>query len=292
MTASSPPTSIPIVSSIAPLAAGRRAWLVDIWGVMHNGVRPFLPAANACRAFREAGGTVLLLSNAPRPSAPVIGQLDRIGVPREAYDGLLTSGDAARDLIVEAVARGRALGHLGPERDLGLYDGLGATMGPLEAAQTVVCTGLFDDTFETPDHYAAVLARLAQNGADMICANPDLTVERGGQIIYCAGALAAAYAALGGTVAYAGKPYPPVYRLARERLAAIAGRPMTNADILAIGDGVLTDVSGATAAGLDAVYIASGVHLGPGGRLDAATLEAAFRGAPGRPIAAMPELAW
>jgi HAD superfamily hydrolase (TIGR01459 family) len=282
---------IPILQSIAPLAQKRSAWLVDIWGVMHNGVSPFLKAAEACERFRKAGGTVLLLSNAPRPAASVVEQLDRIGVPREAYDAILTSGDASRDMIVRAAGAGRLLGHIGPERDRGLF-GHDVSVVPLQKAETVVCSGLFDDERETPETYLEVLAHLKKRGADMICANPDLTVERGGRIIYCAGALAKAYEDMGGQVAYAGKPYLPVYDLAFERLAALRIEPVARDRVLAIGDGVGTDIAGAAVAGIDSVYIASGVHAGPGGRIDEATLEEIFAGVAGRPIAAMNGLAW
>ncbi len=289
------PTAAPVISiiaSIAALAGSRKAWLVDIWGVMHNGVTPFAAAAHACTRFREGGGTVLLLSNAPRPAPSVMAQLDRIGVPRESYDGILTSGDAARQLICEAVVEGRKIGHLGPERDRPLLEGIDAPIVALEAAEIVVCTGLFDDETETPESYAAMLSMLHANGADMICANPDLTVERGGQIVYCAGALAQAFEARGGNVAYAGKPYPPVYRLAMQALETLRGGALDKSSVLAIGDGVHTDIAGAAAAGIDSVYIASGVHLGSGVRLDAASVETLFRDAPGRPIAAMTHLAW
>jgi HAD superfamily hydrolase (TIGR01459 family) len=282
---------IPIISSIAPLAAGRTAWLVDIWGVMHNGVTPFLPAADACARFRRSGGTVLLLSNAPRPAPSVVEQLDRIGVPREAYDTILTSGDASREMIQRAAEAGRAIGHIGPERDLGLFVGV-ADPVPLAKAQTVVCSGLYDDERETPETYIEILALLKKRGVDMICANPDLTVERGGRIIYCAGALAKAYEDMGGVVAFAGKPYLPVYDLALERLAALRGQSIDRAQVLAIGDGVGTDIAGAAAAGIDSVYIASGVHAGPGGRIDASTVGEIFADSEGRPIAAMNGLAW
>lgn len=282
---------IPILSTIAPLAAGRTAWLVDIWGVMHNGVSPFLPAAEACARFRGSGGTVLLLSNAPRPAASVVEQLDRIGVPREAYDTILTSGDASREMIQRAAEAGRAIGHIGPERDRGLFEGA-ADPVPMAKAQTVVCSGLYDDERETPETYIEILALLKKRGVDMICANPDLTVERGGRIIYCAGALAKAYEDMGGVVAFAGKPYLPVYDLALERLAALRGQSIDRAQVLAIGDGVGTDIAGAAAAGIDSVYVASGVNAGPSGRIDASTVADIFADSEGRPIAAMNGLAW
>lgn len=283
--------SIPLISSIAPFADGRIAWLVDIWGVIHNGLIPFLPAAEACAAFRNRGGTVLLLSNAPRPAASVVEQLDRIGVPRSAYDSILTSGDASRELIVRAAGSGRAIGHIGPERDLPLFQNA-VTPVPLQKAQTVVCSGLYDDERETPESYIEILALLKKRGVDMICANPDLTVERGGRIIYCAGALAKAYEDMGGVVAYAGKPYLPVYELAFERLMNLRGEAVDRSRVLAIGDGVGTDIAGAAAAGIDSIYVASGVHAGPGGRIDAETVAEIFADVARKPIAAMNGLAW
>jgi len=282
---------IPILSSIETHGARYKAWLVDIWGVMHNGVTPYLPAADACAKFRAHGGTVLLLSNAPRPAASVAEQLERIGVPGTAYDTILTSGDASRDLIMRAAGAGRAIGHIGPERDVGLFDGAALPV-PLQKAQTVVCSGLFNDETETPETYVEILALLKRRGVDMVCANPDITVERGGRIIYCAGALAKAFEDIGGTVAYAGKPYLPVYDLAFERLIALRAEPVTRDEVLAIGDGIGTDIAGAAAAGIASIYVASGVHAGPGGRIDEASVEAIFSGIAGRPIAAMNGLAW
>lgn len=284
------PATIPIVGSIAPLTAGRKAWLTDIWGVMHNGVEPYGSAVAACRRFRDSGGIVLLLSNAPRPAPSVVQQLDRIGVDRSAYDAVLTSGDASRTLIAEAAVAGNSIGHLGPERDLPIYHGLTVKRAGIEQADIIVCTGLFDDETETPDAYAGILDAMIQRGAHMICANPDRTVARGGRIIYCAGAVAAAFEERGGSVLYAGKPYLPVYHQAFERLSAIAGTPLGKDDCLAIGDGVKTDIAGAAAAGVASVYIASAVHLD--GALTAGAIDRLFPDPAVRPLAAMAALAW
>jgi HAD superfamily hydrolase (TIGR01459 family) len=284
--------AIPIVDGIAPLAATSDLWLVDIWGVMHNGVQPFAAAVEACRRYRAAGGTALLLSNAPRPAASVVQQLDRIGVARDAYDAIVTSGDAARAAISQAAAAGQRIGHLGPERDLGIYDGLAAALVALDDAGTVVCTGLFDDTTETPDSYAAVLDGLARRKVVMICANPDLTVERGGQIVYCAGAIAAAYEARGGAVVYAGKPHLPVYEMAFERAAKLRGGAVSRDRTLAIGDGIRTDIRGAANAGVRSVFVASGVHVDASQALDAATVAKLFPLGGPRPVAVMTGLRW
>jgi HAD superfamily hydrolase (TIGR01459 family) len=279
---------IEIIPSIAPLAAATVTWLVDIWGVMHDGVRPFLPSCEACRQFRESGGLVILVSNSPRPRDGVAAQLDRIGVPRSSYDGIVSSGDLARSLVEDYA--GRRIFHIGPERDLGVFTGIAVERVGADLADVVVCTGLYDDERETPDDYAETLAACAARGLLMICANPDLTVERGGRLIYCAGALAQAYERLGGTVTYAGKPYLPIYELVFATIEGLRPGSSERGRMLAIGDGIRTDLAGAAAAGVRSVFIASGVHTT--GPLDAATLEELFPPGAPRPIAAMTRLVW
>ena len=280
--------AIPILSSIADLAAGSDAWIVDIWGVMHNGARAFEAAGAACRRFREQGGIVVLLSNAPRPFSAVIGQMSGLGVDPGAYDEGVTSGDATRGMI-EPWA-GKPLLHIGPQRDLGLFDGLDVRLVAAEAAEAIVCSGLYDDTKETPASYGTLFERLAARRLPMICANPDLVVERGDKLVYCAGSLAAAYAAKGGEVAYAGKPHLPIYERTFAVIDRLKGTSVPKARILAIGDGLDTDLMGAHVAGLRSVLIASAVHL-PGG-LDAKTLGELFAERPFAPIAALQALAW
>lgn len=279
---------IPILASIADVARAYDAWIVDIWGVMHNGRHAFAAAGEACRRFRAGGGVVVLLSNAPRPFTAVIGQMASLGVDPAAYDGGVTSGDATRGLI-EAWA-GRPILHIGPARDLGLFAGLAAPLVPAEAAEGIVCSGFYDDTKETPADYAALFDLLVARGLPMICANPDLVVQRGDTLVYCAGSLAAAYAAKGGKVIYAGKPYLPIYERTFQEIARLAGRPVRKARILAIGDGLDTDLAGAHAAGLASLFIASAVHLP--GALDATALAELFALRPFTPIAALPALAW
>lgn len=280
--------AIPLTTSISPLAAATDAWLVDIWGVMHNGVTPFEDAVRACMTFRRIGGTVMLLSNAPRPAASVAEQLRRIGVSDQAYDMILTSGDAARAMIAKLA--GRPVFHLGPERDLPIYAGLGVDRAPLAEASAIVCTGLFDDETETPEDYRDILREAYGRDLRMICANPDLKVERGGKVVWCAGGVAALYAELGGEVEYAGKPFRPIYDLAFAELARQRGRKIARERILAIGDGIKTDIAGAGGMGLRSVFIASGIHVD--GDLDAASLGRLFANAPAQPVAAMRALAW
>lgn len=283
-------TPIPIVTSIAAIATRYEAWLVDIWGVMHNGVKPFEAAGRACRAFREAGGRVLLISNAPRPWSSVVEQLNRIGVDPAAYDGIITSGDATRDGI-------RALGatpvlHLGPERDRPLFAGIDVRFTDADSAEAVVCTGLYDDTKETPADYADLLAKLRRRQAILLCANPDRKVERGTTIVYCAGAIAEAYEAIGGKVVWNGKPYAPIYEMAFRDLDTRAGRPVLKSRVLAIGDGLNTDIAGAGAAGIDCVFVASGIHIAADKPFDSQLMDETFAGRSVRPVAAMKELAW
>ena len=281
------PAAIPILSSISELAPSFDAWIVDIWGVMHNGARAFDAAGDACRKFRAGGGIVMLLSNAPRPFSAVIGHMASLGVDPAAYDGGVTSGDATRGMI-EAWGRKPVL-HIGPERDKGLFADLQATLVPAEEAEAIVCSGLWDDTKETPADYTALFERVAARRLPMICANPDLVVERGDKLVYCAGALAALYAEKGGEVIYAGKPYLPIYQRTFAAIDRIKGAPVPKERVLAIGDGVDTDLLGAHRAGLQSVLIASAVHL-PGG-LNSGALDQLFASRPQRPIAALPALA-
>lgn len=292
---------IPILTTLPPEAMARRAWFVDIWGVMHNGVAPFATAVEACRSFRRRGGAVILVSNAPRPRTSVTAQLDSIGVARDAYDGIVSSGDIARSLV--GAHAGRRVLHIGPPRDRPLFDGLGVSIsadggdegtgftrdGSAELA-AVVCTGLVDDERETPDDYRAAMVPLAAAGIPMICANPDLTVERGGRLIPCAGAVARLYESLGGRVDYAGKPYRPIYDAATAMAEKVIGLSLATSEILAIGDGIRTDIDGAIGYGLDNIFVASIVSMGSAPLTDE-TLERIFRGYSTRPMAAMAALA-
>jgi HAD superfamily hydrolase (TIGR01459 family) len=280
--------SIPILSSVAALAGESDAWICDVWGVLHNSVNAFGAASDACRRFRGLGGVVVLLSNAPRPAAIVQKHLDGLGVPRDAYDAIVTSGDLTRTLVHER--RSEPLFHLGPGRDVPLFEGLGVRLTDANHARLVVCTGLFDDEHETAEDYATMLGALAARNVPMICANPDVTVERGERLVYCAGALAEAYQRLGGSVTYAGKPHLPVYALVIEQIAKLKGHAVPKSRMLAIGDGIQTDIRGAANVGVRSIFIASAIHVDR--PLDGATLTRLFEGSDARPIAAMPALAW
>jgi HAD superfamily hydrolase (TIGR01459 family) len=208
--------------------------------------------------FAEERGPVVLISNAPRPSRAVLPQLDGLGVPRSAWSAFVSSGDATRALL-SARAPGPAWA-LGPERDWPLYEGLGLDFaGPKEAA-FIACTGPVDDEVETPEDYRERFVGCVERGLTLICANPDIVVQRGDRLIYCGGALAQLYDALGGEVLMAGKPHPAIYDLALAEAARLLGRPVDRTRVLCIGDGLPTDVLGAQAQNLDCLFIADGIH--------------------------------
>jgi HAD superfamily hydrolase (TIGR01459 family) len=281
-------SSIPLLHSIAPLQGEADVWFLDIWGVLHNGLKPFAGAVSACQNFRALGGKVILVSNSPRPRSGVEKQLDHIGVPKDSYDAVLTSGDVSRVLI--AGFEGQPVFHLGPERDVPVFVGTGVELASAVEAIAIVCTGLFDDETEIPHDYEARLQAFAKRRMPMICVNPDKTVERGGRIIYCAGAIAEAYEKLGGNVVYAGKPFAPIYEEAFHIAAQLTGAPVVASRVLAIGDGVNTDIAGAIAAGVRAVYIASGVHVAKGENIADAAARL-FPDEAKRPVAVMAALA-
>jgi HAD superfamily hydrolase (TIGR01459 family) len=283
-----PASAVPLLTSVAALASTADAWICDIWGVLHNGIDPFPQAAAAAIAFRASGGIVCLLSNSPRPRAAVIAQMAEIGVAAGAYDLVLTSGDLTRRLIEQRADK--RMFHLGPPKDLPIFDGLGVTFVDEHEAKFVICSGYYDDDIETPDDYKDMLATLRSNNATMVCANPDLFVERGERIVYCAGAMAQAYEAIGGQVVYAGKPHLPAYELAHQMIEAHADRSIGKDRILAIGDGLRTDIAGATNFGARALFIASALHTK--GPLDQATLSDLFGQMRSPPIAAMDALIW
>ena len=281
-------STIPLLDSIAPLHGEADVWFLDIWGVLHNGVKPFAGAVSACQDFRALGGKVILVSNSPRPRSGVEKQLDHIGVPKDVYDAILTSGDVSRVLI--AAFEGQPVFHIGPERDVPVFVGTGVELASAIEAIAIVCTGLFDDESEIPHDYDARLKAFAKRRLPMICVNPDKTVERGGRIIYCAGALAEAYEKLGGNVAYAGKPFGPIYEEAFHIATQLTGRPVQTSRVLAIGDGVATDIAGAIDAGVRAVYIASAVHVAKGEDISDAAVRL-FPDPAKRPVAVMAALA-
>ena len=256
-----------IITSFAEISGRYDAVLCDLWGCLHNGKTPFPAAVAALQAYRARGGMVVLLTNAPRPNSSVIRQLDAMAVPRDAWDLVVSSGDAAQYAMLSG-AVGRHVHHIGAPKDEGFFtefsddlQAFAATQPKIERvalkdATGIVCTGLFDDLTETLDDYHIRLMLGKNLDLPMLCANPDLIVDMGHQRLLCAGALAQAYEKLGGTALYFGKPHPPIYDLARRRLAA-TGRD--DLQLLAIGDGIATDVQGAMSEGIDALFITGGI---------------------------------
>jgi HAD superfamily hydrolase (TIGR01459 family) len=276
-----------LISGLAELAGRYDALLCDIWGVIHDGVAGFETACAALTRWRAEVGPVVLISNAPRPWASVAEQLADLGVPKTAWSAIVTSGDVCRDLLAER-APGPAL-RIGPAKDDPLYAGLGLVYAEVEEAAFIACSGPEDEDRETPEDYRPLLARAAERDLDMICANPDIVVQRGASLIYCAGALAQLYEGLGGRVVQAGKPFAPIYDLALAR----AGAP-DRGKVLAIGDGVMTDMAGAAAQGLDALFVADGIHaaetLDRQGRIDETCLRRRLQGSDA--AFAMARLGW
>jgi HAD superfamily hydrolase (TIGR01459 family) len=286
-------SSPPFTEHFATLAPDYDVVLCDVWGVVHNGVLAFAAACDALMRFRRQGGTVVLITNAPRPGEVVMALLDRLAVPREAYDSIVSSGDVTR-AIIAARGQERAF-HIGPERDIPIFDGLDARLAPVEEADYVVCSGLFDDTTETPQDYHPLIAAMRQRDLPMVCANPDVVVERGEELVYCAGAIADLYAAGGGRVIYAGKPFRPIYDQALAAAQAARGRAPSTERVLTIGDSVRTDLKGAAAFGLDCLFVTGGIHAEElGGRYqpDQGALSEIFAAAGLVPRAVTQRLRW
>ncbi|HEV7292198.1 TIGR01459 family HAD-type hydrolase [Devosia sp. RR2S18] len=250
--------ALPSISGLSDLAGRYDAVLSDVWGVVHNGLEAFPTAVEALVEFRKAGGVVVLITNAPRPSGPIVDMLDRLGVPRTAYDGIVSSGDATRTMI--AKYRGRAIHHVGPPtEDDALYEGLGVRRTGADEAEVVVVTDLDTDD-DTPETYRERARLWLDRKLPMICANPDRVVEHGDKIIYCGGALGDLYAAMGGMVHMAGKPYQPIYEEAYRLAQEAAGKPLDKSRLLAIGDSVRTDATGAAQFGMDLLFVTGSIH--------------------------------
>jgi HAD superfamily hydrolase (TIGR01459 family) len=262
---------VEIVRGLGSVACRYDLVLCDVWGVLHNGIEAYAGASDALTRYRAGGGRVVLVSNAPRPAAAVIDQLDAVAVPRTAYDAVVTSGDLTRAAV--ATRTGQVLHHIGPARDEPLFAGLEVRFGSLEEAEYVVCTGLWDDEREVADDYRPTLDRMRDRSLLMVCANPDLVVERGDRLVPCAGSLALLYEESGGEVFYAGKPHRPIYDAALDLGAkANGGKAFSPSRVVAVGDAIRTDIAGAVGAGLPSILVAEGIHaaeIGPGeGALD------------------------
>jgi HAD superfamily hydrolase (TIGR01459 family) len=288
---------IPFVSGLSALAPRYDAIFCDVWGVLIDGTRHFPDAAEALIRFRAGGGRVALITNASRPSAEVARQLAGFGLPDETYDAIVSAGELTLREIV--ARRGQSCFHLGPPRDDGLFLAAEAALGApvrrvgAEEADYVVCTGLVDDENERPEDYDACLDVLRARNLSMLCANPDVVVEVGDRLYFCAGAIARRYEAMGGETLMFGKPEPAIYTVARAALEGHATRPQR---ILAIGDGAETDLAGAGRADIDCLFIVSGVHReevhDEDGELDSMALCRLFTLAKARPKALANDVVW
>ena len=268
MTQSDAPHLPQMLDGFRDIAEHYDAVICDIWGVLHNGREPFAGVDAALKNFREGGGKVLLLSNAPRPGQTALHRLDEIGNARTSYDDILTSGDATRSLLTELGAQGKKCHHVGPDKDADLVAGLDIELVDKEDADVVLFSGMYKETTETPDDYADFLDDILARKLPLICPNPDRQVQMGDKIIFCAGAVAEVYEAKGGEVIWMGKPYPTVYARAKAMLAEMTGLDAPR--MLAIGDGPKTDIPGAQSAGVDALFISGGLAGASGAKVDTA----------------------
>ena len=283
-------TSLRFIEQLRGLVDGVEVILSDIWGVVHNGLESFPEACEALHTYRQRGGTVILITNAPRPADSVQRQLRKLGVADETYDAIVSSGDLTRNFVADHP--GKKIFWIGPERDSSIHRGLDAVMAPLEQADYIICTGLFDDETESAEDYRAMMLQAREHKLPLICANPDIVVERGDRLIYCAGAIAELYRELGGEAIFYGKPHRPIYERAMALAAERRGRPTSLDRVLAIGDSVRTDLTGALGFGIDCLFLTRGIHSEEFegiDQLDPASVKELF-GHP--PRALMRELKW
>lgn len=254
-----------IINALSDVSSRYDALFVDLWGCVHNGVEALPGAVSALQAYRAGGGTVVLVTNSPRPRKGVETQIrDDFGVPDDCWDAIATSGDSARSAMFQG-AVGQKVWFMGQwDRDAGFFEPLHLLESPLpiervdlEQAEGIVCCGPFDPMADPGENRAQFLYA-KQKGLKLLCANPDIVVDRGDVREWCAGALARLYTDMGGESLYFGKPHPPIYDLARRRLAAM-DKLVPDSRILAIGDGIHTDIAGAMGEDIDSLFISGGL---------------------------------
>ncbi|MBB5048335.1 HAD superfamily hydrolase (TIGR01459 family) [Rhodopseudomonas rhenobacensis] len=251
-------TTLRFIEHLSELVADVDVVLSDIWGVVHNGLESFPEACAALKTARAEGRTVILITNAPRPAASVQRQLRKLGVADDSYDAIVSSGDLTRNFVAER--SGQSVFWLGPQRDNSIYRGLDPVFAPLESADYIVCTGPFDDETESAEDYRVMMGQALQRKLTLVCANPDIVVERGDRLVYCAGAIAELYRELGGEVIFYGKPHRPIYERTLAIAQALRGAPVPLNRVLAIGDSVRTDLAGAQGFGIDCLFVTRGIH--------------------------------
>ena len=280
------------IGGLGEIAGKYQLVLCDVWGVLHNGLTAWPDTIEALSKFRNSGGAVVMVTNAPRPREPVYKQLAYLGVPGGVFDIVVTSGDVTRELIRQAPKK---ILFIGTDKDHELFEGLNVELVDEETAEAIVCSGPWDEATEQPEDYVELLTRLKARNLPFICANPDRVVEVGDRMIYCAGAIADEYSKLGGKTLIAGKPYAPIYQAAIAEAAKLTGKNFDKSDILAIGDGLPTDVKGAQDFGLDVLFVSSGIHAGQYGPVDnpdETRLLSFLTANEASPIAYIPRLKW
>ncbi len=280
------------IAGLSAIAGRYDLVLCDVWGVLHNGITPRQGAIEALTNFRKSGGVVIMITNAPRQRKSVYTQLQNMGVPDGTFDMVVTSGDVTRDLIRSGT---RKMLHIGPQKDINLFEGIDVDLVSEAEAAAVICSGLWNEQTETPADYVELLTRLKARDLPFICANPDIVVEVGDHLEYCAGAIAREYAKLGGTTLIAGKPHHPIYDVAISEAENLSGRTFEKSRILAIGDGMPTDIKGAADYGIDALYVSAGIHAAEYGEADDPDHQGVtsfLQANKARPVAYLPRLEW
>ena len=285
-------TALRFADRLRDLTSGVDVILSDVWGVIHDGVHGFPEACKALQTFRAQGGTVIMITNAPRPADSVQRQLRKMEISDETYDAIVSSGDLTRNFVASRLEQ--PLLQIGPERDNPMFRGLDVKFTTLDNAEYIVCTGPYDDEVETEENYRGMMEEALKRNLTFVCANPDMVVERGHRLITCAGAIAELYRSLGGEVIFYGKPHRPIYDRALELAAEKRGGTTPSNRILAIGDSVRTDLTGANLMGLDCLFLTRGIHAVDFEGLDVADEFSVRRlfGDAKPPLALMRDLAW
>lgn len=283
-----------LIAGLAEISADYDGILCDVWGVVHNGMTRTDGASEALAQFRKGGGSVVMITNAPRPKEQVIAKLELFNISSDSYDDIITSGDATRALISDY--EGQTIHWVGPSKDKELFDGIDVKFGEARDAAVVICTDLDDSSHgEQPSDYHDRCIEWRDLGLTMICANPDKVVEVGDRLVYCGGALADYYEELGGKVEMVGKPFAPIYDIALEKLAKASGKPVDKSRVLAIGDSLRTDVKGAAQNGLPMLFISAGIHaeeLGERAAPSEAKLRELLQGQDSHIAGVIPSLTW
>ncbi|MDX5592976.1 TIGR01459 family HAD-type hydrolase [Pseudovibrio sp. SPO723] len=250
---------IPLINGFSEICEAYDGVLCDVWGVLHNGQRPRRGVVEALTRYREEkGGKVVLITNAPRPDTHIAEHLAEMGIPDSVYDDITSSGDVVRQHLIDSAPK--KVFHIGRDDNLAHYTDLPVTFTEQDEAELILCTSLYDRRVEEPEHYRPLFEELLKSELPFLCANPDVVAEQGDKLVWCAGALAQLYSQMGGTSIIMGKPYAPIYDLAKRKLNAVAGKQIAPDRILAIGDGMPTDIKGANAQNLDVLFVSLGIH--------------------------------